>query len=166
MELHQDLLGPNRTITNTTSNNIGMTDIVAVDSSPSSLLVYWLLPRLPRNIRDLLDHKVPYGRVINSPLMAIYNEHYFVAEVITRLITPSVRRALRACDLQLSVVNGDSWPGNRVEGKPEMCIVKLLPNMSSKEDKVMVLPVEVKLSVNWRSVWKDSPNPDEVEAYK
>lgn len=98
--------------------------------------------------------------------MAIYNEHYFVAEVITRLITPSVRRALKACNLQLSVVDGNSWPGNRVEGKPDMCIVKLLPNMSSKEDKVMVLPVEVKLSVNWRSVWKDSQNPDEVEAYK
>lgn len=108
---------------------------------------------------NLRDHTI-------SPPKLISNEAFLQDEVVNRLVMPYVRRAIEATSNgDLSVLSGNTWPGNRREGKPDISFLRW-DGPASQEIREMRFPLEVKLSSNWKSEWRTSTTARENQEYR
>ena len=94
------------------------------------------------------------------------SEGHFEAEVINRLVIPYVRRAIKATNPSSATsrgcwaLDGNVWPGNRIEGKPDVAFIDW-PGEACDDDEIqMRFPLEVKLSSSWSGEWRTTSNAD------
>jgi hypothetical protein len=83
-----------------------------------------------------------------------------------------VRRAIKATNLSNAtsrgcwVLDGNVWPGNRVEGKPDVAFIDWPGEACNDEEIQMRFPLEVKLSSSWSDEWRSTSNVDHGREYR
>jgi hypothetical protein len=107
-----------------------------------------------------------------TPPEVIRSEAHFQTEVISRLVIPYVRRAIKATHPSTAtsrgcwVLDGNVWPGNRVEGKPDAAFIDWTGETCEDDDIEMRFPLEVKLSSSWKPEWRTTPDLELRQEYR
>jgi hypothetical protein len=107
-----------------------------------------------------------------TPPEVIRSEGHFQTEVINRLVIPYVRRAIKATHPSTAtgrgcwVLDGNVWPGNRIEGKPDASFIDWTGEMCEDEDIEMRFPLEVKLSSSWKPEWRTTLDLEHRQEYR
>ena len=96
----------------------------------------------------------------------VRNELAFQAEVINRLIIPYTRRAIVASNPELMACDGNEWPGNSSQGKPDVSFVRWGGLGCNGDEYAMRFPLEVKLSASWKPEWRTSMVLRERKEYR
>jgi hypothetical protein len=96
----------------------------------------------------------------------IRNERAFQSEVIHRLIIPYTRRAIEAGNPELTVCDGDEWPGQGQQGKPDVSFVQWGGRGCDGDEYRMRFPLEVKVSQSWKPGWRMSTDIKERREYR
>jgi hypothetical protein len=84
----------------------------------------------------------------------ICNEHAFQSEVIYRLIILYTCHAIEAGNPELTVCDGDEWPGQCQQGKPDVSFVQWGGCGCDGDEYQMRFPLEVKVSQSWKPGWR------------
>ena len=98
-----------------------------------------------------------------SPPVTIQNEHHLPTDVLNRQTVPFMRRALVASHADLWVLDGNAWPESSLGERPHISFISW---DGPDGERNMIPPVEVKLSVNWKSDWRTSSDQSRLEGYK
>lgn len=109
------------------------------------------------NVRSLLQQDLEIEAwTPSSRPRPMRNELTFQGEVINRLIIPYTRRAVVASNPELTVCDGNEWPGNGSQGKPDVSFARWGGAGCDGDEYAMRFPLEVKLSVSWKPEWRTS----------
>jgi hypothetical protein len=107
-----------------------------------------------------------------TPPEVMRSELHFQTEVINRLVIPYVRRAIKATNPSSTttrgcwVLDGNVWPGNRIEGKPDVSFIDWTGEACDDDEIQMRFPLEVKLSSSWDADWRTSSNEEHRTEYR